>query len=579
VRLDSFELRPLMVDQGSTCDGPAVEAEDGDLSGSFEVAGAAIRSSATSFDATGSIAEYCVFIPESGLYTLDARTRAANAASNSMQIQVDATTSFTWDAPVTSSWTTHRVIRPPAGRNAAITPAEELTIALNRGNHIVRFIAREPGVNISSFKFVPTTRPSYNGAPGFDAEPDFEGFLPPLRSVRIEPGDPITDLIVSSGERTEFVFAAGTHVIDNNTGIQPLDHQSFIGEVADDGTLLSVLDGENRITRAFLNPAKSQYVTIKSLEVKNFNSGKYDGAVDFDNMKTNMIDDPNNVDDPDNYSIRQWEEPAFWTLEDLWVHHNAGDGVEVGSGGRLVNVRSTDNGWLGIGGHGRNIEIIGGELARNASSAVEEYDCNWHSGGTKLTRVWDLTIRGVHSHNNCGPGIWMDISVNNALIEDNYVNGNNKAAIYYEISFNATIRNNTVIGSILIRESWDVRVEDNYVRGALRIQDEHGRRAPEIWRQPPRLRDGRPYGHYYTTFANNTVCSTGVNTRTGITTFGGTHTPSFDTTLWMNNDHFSSRFNRSGVGPMDIAAWKALGYDVEGTYGVYADCPATPPQP
>jgi len=527
------------VDQSAPCAGLAQEAEDGALSGAFRVTGSAIRAVATPFDSTGSIAEYCVSIPETGLYTLDARTRAEDDASNGLEVQIDAVTDVTWNAPTAATWTTHRVIRDEA--RPVEVPVEDFTVALDEGNHIVRFIALEPNVGLSSFAFAPTTRSTtITGAPGFPDNP------PPLRTVRIEPGDPITNLISSSGERTEFVFAAGTHVIDNDTGIQPLNGQSFVGEVAPDGTLLSVLDGEDRITRAFLNPAEAKNVTIKSLEIKNFDNFKFDGAVDFDKTITS-------ASAPD-YATRLWVDPVWWVLEDLWVHHNAGDGVEVGSGGRLVNVRSTDNQWLGVGGHGRNIEIIGGELARNAIAAEAEYDCGFHSGGTKLTRVKELTIRGVHAHNNCGPGIWMDISVSDAVIEDNYLNGNNKAALYYEISFNGLIRNNTVLGSVLIRESWDVIVENNFVRGALRIQDDGGARQGEIFRQPPLMRDGRPYLSRYVTFANNTVCNAGF-TLTGIQTEGGPFNGSFDSTLWLSNDYHGGQFRFDGLGPMSYAEW------------------------
>lgn len=51
------------------------------------------------------------------------------------------------------------------------------------------------------------------------------------------------------------------------------------------------------------------------------------------------------------------------------------------------------------------------------------------------------------------------------------VKGNNKAVIYCQISFNATIRNSTVLGSVLVRESWGASDDNHYERGALRVED------------------------------------------------------------------------------------------------------------
>lgn len=580
LRFDSFELRPVTIAQSPTCSGLTQQGEDGALSGSFAVVaangadeGQAAQASASNFNSTSSIAEFCVAVPASGFYTLETTTLATSAAANRMRVQIDGLTDVAWEAPVAASWTTADVERLPTGPNNP--PVEPLTVALTEGNHLVRFVAKEGGLALDSFTFTPTERPTFQGATGFPDPPA------PLRSVRIEVGDPVKDLIVDSGPGTEFVFAAGTHTLDTVSGMQPLDGQSFVGEVAPDGTLLSVIDGENTVTRAFRNPDNAKNVTIKHLEIKNFNSGQYDGAVDFDNTKTTTSGD---------YDTRLWVEPSYWVLEDLWVHHNAGDGVEVGSGARLIDVRSTDNRWLGIGGHGQNIEIIGGELARNAKAADEIGWENWHSGGIKMTRVKDITIRGVHTHHNYGPGIWMDISVNDALIEDNLIANNTAVGIWYEISFNATIRGNTVIqddttpagrfqSGIRVTESWDVRVEDNFVSGidtAIHVQDQNGNRhRGEIWRQPPSMRDGRPYEDRYVAFVNNTVCASRSGA-SGFQVFGGSYMPSLDTTLWSGNAYYGTSHERGSLGPLNSAQWQALGYDVDGTVGPYSACPAVP---
>jgi len=584
VRFDSFELRPLTIAQSPVCDGLTQQGEDGALSGSFAVVssngadqGKAAQAAASNFNSTSSIAEFCVAVPESGFYTLETTTLATSAAANRVKVQIDALTDVAWEAPVAASWTTADVERTPEGPNNP--PVEPLTIAMTKGNHLVRFVAKGGGLALDSFTLKPAVRPTYLGVA--DVIDRADPAPAPVRTVRVEVGDPVKDLIVDSGPGTQFVFAAGTHNLDTVSGIQPLDGQSFVGEVADDGTLLSVLDGENTVTRAFRNPNNATNVTIKHLEIKNFNSEQYDGAVDFDNTKTTSDGD---------YATRLWVEKTNWLLEDLWIHHNAGDGVEVGSGARLIDVRSTDNRWLGIGGHGEDIEIIGGELARNGIAAREAGWENWHAGGIKLTRVKDITIRGIHTHHNYGPGIWMDISVNNALIEDNLIENNTAVGIWYEISFNATIRGNTVVqdattppqrfnSGIRVTESWDVRVEDNFVIGidtAIHVQDQNGNRhRGEIWRQPPSMRDGRPYEDRYVAFVNNTVCASRSG-ESGFQVFGGSYAPSLDTTLWSGNAYYGASHERGSLGGLNSAQWQALGYDVDGTYAAYSACPAVP---
>jgi len=577
LRFDSFVLRPLGIDQSQACDGLEQQGEDGALSGSFTIVssngadqGRAAQASAGNFDSTSSIAEFCVAVPSSGFYTLETTTLATSAAANRMKVQINGTTDIAWEAPVSASWTTADVERPSEGPNNP--PVEPLTVALTEGNHLVRFIAKEGGLALDSFALKPTQRPTYEGAAGFPDPPA------PLRTVRIEAGEPMANIILNSEPGTEFIFGAGVHMMNLPSGIQPLDGQSFVGEVADDGTLLSVLDGDNVITRAFRNPDDAKNVTIKQLEIRNFVSNQYDGAVDFDNTKTSTDED---------YQTRLWVEPSYWVLEDLWVHSNAGDGVEVGSGARLINVRSTDNRWLGIGGHGENIEIIGGELARNGIGARQIGWENWHAGGIKLTRVKDVTLRGIHTHDNYGPGIWLDISVTNALVEDNLIVDNSAVGIWYEISYNATIRGNTVLqnraqrftSGIRVTESWDVVVEDNFISGidtALSIQDQNGRRyLGEIRNQPPLMRDGRPYEDHYVSFLNNTVCSSRSGD-SGFIIFNAGYAPSLDSTLWSGNAYYGASHARGTLAPLSSSEWQALGYDLDGTIGPLSGCPTVP---
>ena len=50
-------------------------------------------------------------------------------------------------------------------------------------------------------------------------------------------------------------------------------------------------------------------------------------------------------------------------------------------------------------------------------------------------------------HDNNGPGLWGDIDSINTTYEDNVIVHNTISGISYEISYNAIIRNNTLIGN------------------------------------------------------------------------------------------------------------------------------------
>ena len=96
-------------------------------------------------------------------------------------------------------------------------------------------------------------------------------------------------------------------------------------------------------------------------------------------------------------------------------------------------------------------------------------------------------------HDNNGPGLWGDIDSINTLYEDNVVVHNTISGISYEISYNAIIRNNTLIGNgygdtrgwgwgadIHIQNSQNVQVYGNQVdmtgggNGIVLIQQNRG---------------------------------------------------------------------------------------------------------
>jgi parallel beta-helix repeat protein len=93
---------------------------------------------------------------------------------------------------------------------------------------------------------------------------------------------------------------------------------------------------------------------------------------------------------------------------------------------------------------------------------------------------WDVgqvTIRNAYVHDNDCKGLWADINANDALIEHNLIEDNRAEGILYEISQNATIRNNRIYrngfgsfgwywgGGITVASSSNVEVYGNRLSG------------------------------------------------------------------------------------------------------------------
>jgi parallel beta-helix repeat protein len=130
------------------------------------------------------------------------------------------------------------------------------------------------------------------------------------------------------------------------------------------------------------------------------------------------------------------------------------------------------NGQLGIGGITKRSLFARNEIAFNNTKG---YSTGWEAGGTKFALSRHLIVRGNHVHGNYGPGIWVDGDNINILIEKNVIEDNTRDGIFYEISYDATIRSNVVRrngfgfcrwmygAGILIATSSNVEVYDNQV--------------------------------------------------------------------------------------------------------------------
>jgi parallel beta-helix repeat protein len=134
-----------------------------------------------------------------------------------------------------------------------------------------------------------------------------------------------------------------------------------------------------------------------------------------------------------------------WVLQNNETRWNHGQGLRVATDGQALNNYIHDNGQAGMGGSGTNILVEGNEIAHNTDYTGT--DCGFECGGFKFAHVDGLVVRSNYSHDNVGAGMWTDISSIHVTYENNTVMNNSGAGIFHETSYDAVIRNNTIINN------------------------------------------------------------------------------------------------------------------------------------
>ena len=119
------------------------------------------------------------------------------------------------------------------------------------------------------------------------------------------------------------------------------------------------------------------------------------------------------------------------TIRSNKLHHNGQEGIRLNGGsGSLVEGNAIyGNGTVG-------------------------FDAGWEAGGAKFLDTDSLTVRGNTVYGNQGAGLWTDGSNNNTVYDGNKVYDNAGQGIMHEISYAATIANNTVYGNGLGFDTW-----------------------------------------------------------------------------------------------------------------------------
>ena len=219
-----------------------------------------------------------------------------------------------------------------------------------------------------------------------------------------------------------FWFAPGTHTLGTGqyAQIEPGSNSKYIGAPG------AILDGQHSNLYAFTQHATG--VTIQYLTIQNF--GK--------------------AGDNNNEGVVNHDAGHNWTIQYNTVKNNAGAGVFIGSGDVVSYNCLTSNGQYGFSAYEdagvSNVTLDHNEISYNNTDDWEaKIDGCGCTGGGKFWSTKNATVTNNYVHNNKSVGIWADNNNAGFLIEGNYISDNDDVGILYETSYNALIRNNTLI--------------------------------------------------------------------------------------------------------------------------------------
>ncbi|EFL27770.1 conserved hypothetical protein [Streptomyces himastatinicus ATCC 53653] len=272
----------------------------------------------------------------------------------------------------------------------------------------------------------PTDAPSASGAPSTAvarvcAKPATGPPKAPAGAVTVDPGvvDDLAEKTRSSPPGTTFWLRPGKHRLEPDRYAQVIAKKGnrYLGAPG------AVLDGGKKNNYAFSGTARD--VTIRYLTVQHFVAPPDEGVVNHD-----MADG--------------------WVIEHAKVQYNSGAGLMAGAHQHVRANCLRGNGQYGMNAYKtgdsiRGLVVEDNEITGNNTDDWERRKpgCGC-TGGIKFWAVNGAEIRGNWVHDNRGAGLWADNNNNDFRIEGNLLEANDGAALMYETSYNAVIRNNTI---------------------------------------------------------------------------------------------------------------------------------------
>ncbi|WP_221464898.1 right-handed parallel beta-helix repeat-containing protein [Actinophytocola algeriensis] len=250
-----------------------------------------------------------------------------------------------------------------------------------------------------------------------------------------------------------FWLAPGTHTLaaDEYGSVEPKDGNTYLGAPG------AVLDGRRVNKYGFVFHASD--VTIRGLTIRGFVPPPNEGVVNHDSGDG-------------------------WVIEDNTIEKNGGAALMAGARQVVRGNCLRDNGQYGINaykdGELTDLVVEGNEITGNNTddweSKLEGCGC---TGGVKFWAVDGADIRGNWVHDNRGAGLWADTNNNDFLIEQNVIEDNDGPAIFYEISYNAVIRDNTIRRNNIVEGRKFANSGDSFPSAAIYLSEAGGdKRVP-----------------------------------------------------------------------------------------------------
>ena len=320
----------------------------------------------------------------------------------------------------------------------------------------------------------------------------------PAGAVEVDPAvdNDLPTKTEASPPGTTFWLAPGKHTLgtDEYNSIAPKRGNTYIGAPG------AILDGRGKNRYAFVYTESN--VTIKNLTITGFDAPANEGVVNHDSGDG-------------------------WVIQNNTIEKNAGAGLMAGAHQKVIGNCIRDNGQYGMNAYKdgdtiTGLVVEGNEIVGNNTddweAKVEGCGC---TGGVKFWYVNGADIRGNWVHDNRGPGLWADTNNNDFLIEKNVIEDNDDSAIFYETSYNAVIRNNTLRRNNLVSGGNFAKRGDPFPAAAIYISESGG--EPRVKARTDKLEiSGNAMTDNWsgiTLWENaDRFCNSSANTSTGICT-------------------------------------------------------------
>ncbi|NYD43066.1 right-handed parallel beta-helix repeat-containing protein [Nocardioides panaciterrulae] len=269
---------------------------------------------------------------------------------------------------------------------------------------------------------------------------------PPPGAKAVRTSQDLPSLVDRSAPGTTFWLEPGVHTFGDYLYDQvgPKDGDTFIGAPG------AVIEGREVNRYAFGGYA--EHVTISYLTIQDFGQG---------------------IDDNPGEGVVNQASGDNWYVHHNTIQRNAGAGVFLGNESRVVKNCLRENGEYGFdsfefdGVH--DIVLRGNEIVRNNTADWESIQpgCGC-SGGGKFWETRNARVVGNYVHHNYGPGLWADTDDVGFLFRHNYISDNDGEGLFYEISYNALIRDNT-----FARNGWTIGREEgsDFPTGAIYLSE------------------------------------------------------------------------------------------------------------